>query len=305
MTNPLQSAASANSGAPEHQDPLELPRNAKIVSLLMHALDVPDYEPAVLPQLLEFMHRYVIDVVNDAQLFAEHAGKTDVDADDVRLAVEGKLSHSFTGVPSKEVLSGIAEVKNSAPLPFVSEKLGLRLPPERNSLTGLNFQIIPKKPVIISESKNTQIPATAPPSAAAPLAAANPSNLQQAPSQSGQQQFQFQQQFQPQQIPMISSGFPAPPPFMFGGMGAAAINPGGNSFQMQMLQMQMNMQMGGMQQQQQQQQMNAGNGGVDDLLSMLSMPLQNQSIAGGGGSSSLVAGQIGSGQMDEDDDYDE
>ncbi|KAJ3342882.1 Transcription initiation factor TFIID subunit 9B [Entophlyctis luteolus] len=134
---------------------MELPRNAKLVSLLMQAMDVTDYHPAVLPQALEFMHRkyplvtgtrYVLDVVGDAQLFAEHAGRSELAVDDVRLAIEGKLSHSFTPLPSNEVLAGLADVKNSAPLPLFSEKLGLRLPPERHTLTGVNFHILPKKP---------------------------------------------------------------------------------------------------------------------------------------------------------------
>ncbi|ORY46948.1 hypothetical protein BCR33DRAFT_658498 [Rhizoclosmatium globosum] len=86
-----------------HQEPLELPRNAKLVSLMMQAMGVDDFQPQVLPQLLDFVHRYTLDVVGDAQLFAEHAGRSEVDVDDVRLAVEGKLTHSFTGVPSKEV----------------------------------------------------------------------------------------------------------------------------------------------------------------------------------------------------------
>ncbi|KAI8824616.1 hypothetical protein BJ741DRAFT_541390, partial [Chytriomyces cf. hyalinus JEL632] len=43
-----------------------------------------------------------------------------------------------------QVLASIAEAKNVAPLPVVNEKLGLRLPPERNALTGLNFQILPR-----------------------------------------------------------------------------------------------------------------------------------------------------------------
>jgi hypothetical protein len=46
---------------------------------------------------------YVLDVISDAQLFSEHAGKSEIDTEDVRLAIEGKVSHSFTRVPSKEV----------------------------------------------------------------------------------------------------------------------------------------------------------------------------------------------------------
>ncbi|KAI8833649.1 transcription initiation factor IID, 31kD subunit-domain-containing protein [Chytriomyces cf. hyalinus JEL632] len=141
---PAEAPPSQSQQQQQHQEPLELPRNARIVSLIMQAMDVTDYQPAVLPQLMEFVHRYVLDVVADAQLFADHAGRTEIDADDVRLAVEAKMSHSFTGAPSKEVLASIAEAKNVAPLPVVNEKLGLRLPPERNALTGLNFQILPR-----------------------------------------------------------------------------------------------------------------------------------------------------------------
>ncbi|KAJ3400699.1 hypothetical protein HDU80_006695 [Chytriomyces hyalinus] len=203
----------------QHQEPLELPRNARIVSLIMQAMDVTDYQPAVLPQLMEFVHKraialiydrlfefkgYVLDVVADAQLFADHAGRTEIDADDVRLAVEAKMSHSFTGAPSKEVLASIAEAKNVAPLPVVNEKLGLRLPPERNALTGLNFQILPRKPNFEDRLQK----------AAAAQTAAN-ATLQ--PPVQPQQQFQQQQQ---QQQFMAFGGAPVPQPFMFGGMGA-------------------------------------------------------------------------------------
>ncbi|KAI8614360.1 transcription initiation factor IID, 31kD subunit-domain-containing protein [Chytriomyces sp. MP71] len=190
----------------EHQEPLELPRNGRLVSLMMQAMDVRDYSPAVLPQLLEFMNRYVLDVVGDAQLFADHASRTEIELDDVRLAVEAKMSHSFTAVPSKEVMTQIAEVKNIAPLPIVGEKLGLRLPPERNALTGVNFQILPRKPNLNFEER-----------AASKVTA--PAALQQQQQQQQEQQQQFMQQ-QAFQMPFGMGGAPTPQPFMFGGMGA-------------------------------------------------------------------------------------
>ena len=39
-------------------------------------------------QLLEFLHKYVSEVVTDAALYQEHAGKPEVDIDDIRLAVQ-------------------------------------------------------------------------------------------------------------------------------------------------------------------------------------------------------------------------
>ncbi|KAJ3214010.1 Transcription initiation factor TFIID subunit 9B [Dinochytrium kinnereticum] len=128
-----------------HQDPMTLPRDAKLVSLILQAMDIPDYDPRVLPQLLEFMHRYVLDILADAQLFSEHASRSNIEVDDVRLAVEGKVAHSFTSAPSKEVLLEMAQARNAIPLPLMQEKYGLRLPPERNCLTGINFNIIPQR----------------------------------------------------------------------------------------------------------------------------------------------------------------
>ncbi|KAJ3075451.1 hypothetical protein HDU98_008069 [Podochytrium sp. JEL0797] len=198
------------SNAEGHQEPLELPRNVKLISLIMQAMDVNDYSPAVLPMLNEFLHRYVLDVVGDAQLFAEHAGRGDVEVDDVRLAVQGQLLHSFTSVPSKEVLSEIAASKNVAPLPLVAEKHGLRIPPERHALTGSHFQILPKKPSLAEPKK---------PSVAAPAP--------KAPSAQQQQFQQFQQQQQMQQNMAFQ-----PQPFMFGGMGqpVPAFNPPSMNF---------------------------------------------------------------------------
>ncbi len=38
-------------------DPQDAPKDAKLVSLLLQALDVEEYEPRVIPQLLDFAYR--------------------------------------------------------------------------------------------------------------------------------------------------------------------------------------------------------------------------------------------------------
>ena len=38
--------------------------------------------------LLEFLHKYVAEVVSDASVYQEHAGKPEVDIDDLRLAIQ-------------------------------------------------------------------------------------------------------------------------------------------------------------------------------------------------------------------------
>ena len=54
-------------------------------------------------QLLEFLQRYIYDVLTEARVYSEHASKTAVDLDDVRLAVQAKVNFSFTQPPPREV----------------------------------------------------------------------------------------------------------------------------------------------------------------------------------------------------------
>ncbi|KAI9470413.1 transcription initiation factor TAFII31 [Zychaea mexicana] len=119
------------------------PRDARIVSLILQSLGVEQYDPKVVPQLLEFAHRYTSDVLQDALIYAEHASKNDLDLDDIQLAIQGRVNHSFTNPPPKELLLELAEEKNKTPLPLIPEKYGIRLPAEKHCLTGLNFSIVP------------------------------------------------------------------------------------------------------------------------------------------------------------------
>ncbi|KAG0033589.1 Transcription initiation factor TFIID subunit 9 [Podila clonocystis] len=122
------------------------PRDAKVISLILQSLSVEDAEQKVIHQLLEFAHRYTTDVFQDALLYSEHAGKTEVGIEDVKLAIQGRVNHSFTSPPPKEFLLELAEEKNKVPLPLIPEKYGIRLPHERHCLTAVNFQLIPELP---------------------------------------------------------------------------------------------------------------------------------------------------------------
>jgi transcription initiation factor TFIID subunit 9B len=48
---------------------------------------------------------YTSDVFQDSLVYAEHANKTDLDLDDIQLAIQGRVNHSFTTPPPKEVCS--------------------------------------------------------------------------------------------------------------------------------------------------------------------------------------------------------
>lgn len=126
------------------QDPSSLPRDAKLTCLLLESLGVSDYDPLVIHQLLELGHRHITQILGDASIYAEHADRKDISLEDCKLALQGKLSSSFTSPPSKDFLLDLAEKKNSIPLPQIPEKFGLRLPAERLTITAPQVKIVKK-----------------------------------------------------------------------------------------------------------------------------------------------------------------
>ncbi|KVH92422.1 Histone-fold [Cynara cardunculus var. scolymus] len=97
----------------------KLPRDAKIVKTLLKSMGVENYEPRVVHQFLELWYRYVVDVLTDAQVYSEHAGKSSIDSDDVKLAIQNKI-----------------------PLPKSIAGPGMALPPEPDTLINPNYQLV-------------------------------------------------------------------------------------------------------------------------------------------------------------------
>lgn len=123
------------------QDPSQIPTDAKFVSLLLKSEGVSDFDPNVIPQLLEFMYKYTFDVLKDAQVYAEYAKHKDITLSDVRMSVESRISHSFILPPTRETNMRLVEEINSKPIPIIPYIFGVVLPPEKYTLSGSNFQI--------------------------------------------------------------------------------------------------------------------------------------------------------------------
>ncbi|GAA5834216.1 hypothetical protein JCM11251_000573 [Rhodosporidiobolus azoricus] len=139
----------STSSAP--QQPV-LPRDARLIALLLAASGAEDCEEGVVRMLVEFAHRYTGDVLNDSLMYAEHArggaagsgaaGAPVVPSlEDVRLAVQARTEGAQ--VP-KEFLLQLATTVNSIPLPPVPEVYGIRLPPPAQRLTAPNFTLVPR-----------------------------------------------------------------------------------------------------------------------------------------------------------------
>ncbi|KAK9066928.1 hypothetical protein SSX86_014252 [Deinandra increscens subsp. villosa] len=119
----------------------DLPRDAKIVKTLLKSMGVENYEPRVVHQFLELWYRYVVDVLTDAQVYSEHAGKPTIDSDDVKLAIQSKVNFSFSQPPPREVLLELARERNKVPLPRSLGGPGMALPPESDTLISPNYQL--------------------------------------------------------------------------------------------------------------------------------------------------------------------
>ncbi|XP_016947977.1 transcription initiation factor TFIID subunit 9 [Drosophila biarmipes] len=118
-----------------------VPKDAQVIMSILKELNIQEYEPRVVNQMLEFTFRYVTCILDDAKVYANHARKKTIDMDDVRLATEMTLDKSFTGPPARHVLAKVADVRNAMPLPPIKPHCGLRLPPDRYCLTGVNYKL--------------------------------------------------------------------------------------------------------------------------------------------------------------------
>lgn len=75
-------------------------------------------------------------------LYCDHAGRNEINAQDVRLALQSRINHSFVPPPPREFLVDLAAKKNSLPLPLIPEEEGvLRLPPEKHCLVSANYRL--------------------------------------------------------------------------------------------------------------------------------------------------------------------
>lgn len=72
------------------------PKDAKTIKALMASMGINDYEPRVAHQFLELYYRTAVDLLLDAKTYSNHAGKSDIDNDDVKLAIESKSNFSST-----------------------------------------------------------------------------------------------------------------------------------------------------------------------------------------------------------------
>ncbi len=73
----------------------EAPQDVAAMQALLLAMGVDEFEPRVINQLMDFMYKYTTDVLLDAEVFSEHAGRVhgNVDAQSVMLAIQSRSAN--------------------------------------------------------------------------------------------------------------------------------------------------------------------------------------------------------------------
>uniref|UniRef100_A0A2I3G2E8 TATA-box binding protein associated factor 9b n=1 Tax=Nomascus leucogenys TaxID=61853 RepID=A0A2I3G2E8_NOMLE len=117
------------------------PRDALMMAQILKDMGIKDYKPKVINQILEFAFRNVTTILDDAKIYSSHAKKPNVDADDVRLAIQCRADQSFTSLPPRRFLLDIPRQKNQTPSPLIKPYARPRLPPDRYCLTAPNYRL--------------------------------------------------------------------------------------------------------------------------------------------------------------------
>lgn len=109
-TNPSSSSGGGGGGTffssntmVNEKDIQNVPKDAIIIEKILQSMGVKEFEPRVTEQLLELVYRYVYEVIEDSFVYMDHAGRSDLDLEDIRLAIQSRVNHSYTEPPPVEV----------------------------------------------------------------------------------------------------------------------------------------------------------------------------------------------------------
>ncbi|KAI5801534.1 transcription initiation factor [Peziza echinospora] len=130
------------------------PRDARVVHLVLASMGVHAYHERVPLQIMDFAYRYTSAVLQDALLYADVSANTgggssssvnppsNITVDDLRMSIASRVNHQFNTSLPKEFLLDVAHERNRIALPPVDKGYGIRLPPEKYCLTGVNWELV-------------------------------------------------------------------------------------------------------------------------------------------------------------------
>ncbi|CCH59175.1 hypothetical protein TBLA_0B03340 [Henningerozyma blattae CBS 6284] len=149
----------------ETDDQKDIPRDVRLLHLLLASQSIHQYEDQVPLQLMDFAHRYTTSVLKDAIVYSDYAEHANPNAsntnggsggstannnsnhsptltvEDIRLAIAARTQYQFKPTAPKELLLQLAADRNKKALPQVMGTWGVRLPPEKYCLTAKEWEL--------------------------------------------------------------------------------------------------------------------------------------------------------------------
>lgn len=128
------------------------PRDARMLHIMLQTMGVSSYHERVPLMLMDFAYRYTSSILQDALLFSDTINSTsntggqnppaNISTDDLRMSIASRVNHQFNPGLPKEFLLEVAQERNKVALPTVQPEFGVRLPPEKYCLTGINWDLM-------------------------------------------------------------------------------------------------------------------------------------------------------------------
>ncbi|CDH10163.1 probable Transcription initiation factor TFIID subunit 9 [Zygosaccharomyces bailii ISA1307] len=121
----------------------EIPRDVRLLHLLLASQSIHQYEDQVPLQLMDFAYRYTRGVLKDAVVYNDYAESPGqgLTVEDIRLAIAARTQYQFKPTAPKELLLQLAAERNKKALPQVMGMWGVRLPPEKYCLTAKDWEL--------------------------------------------------------------------------------------------------------------------------------------------------------------------
>lgn len=121
----------------------DVPRDVRLLHLLLASQSIHQYEDQVPLQLMDFAFRYTRGVLKDAMVYNEYAEQQEpgLTVEDIRLAIAARTQYQFKPTAPKELLLQLAHERNKKALPQVMGMWGVRLPPEKYCLTAKEWDL--------------------------------------------------------------------------------------------------------------------------------------------------------------------
>ncbi|XP_060857898.1 transcription initiation factor TFIID subunit 9-like [Metopolophium dirhodum] len=109
-----------------------MPKDTQIIVSIMKDLGIVEFEP---------QDTYTTLLLDDAKTFSTFAKKKNVDADDVKIAIQLPQDGIFCRPPPRDMLMTARREVNKIPLPPVRPASGLRVPQDHSTFLQTNYRL--------------------------------------------------------------------------------------------------------------------------------------------------------------------